>query len=325
MSPTRAALAVLLPLALTLAALPSPAQPPAKTFRIGLLGDTPGPQWDAFRKGMTERGWVEGQSFSIEGRWSQGHNDRLPALASELVRLQMDLIVAEGSTATLVAKKATSTIPIVMAISADPVGTGVVASLARPGGNVTGMASPSPQLTAKQVELLKEVVPGLARLAVLWNPNQPAHRVAMKEIDATAVMLKIKVLPVQARSAGELDGALETIVLQGAGGLLVVANPTMDGRQAKIAEFAAKHRLPAIYNKPQFAEAGGLLSYGPRYADFFLGAAGYVDKILRGARPGELPVEQPVNFELIVNLKTAKALALTVPPAVLLRADQVIQ
>ncbi|MBI4594101.1 MAG: ABC transporter substrate-binding protein, partial [Candidatus Rokubacteria bacterium] len=208
---------------------------------------------------------------------------------------------------------------------ADPVGTGLVASLARPGGNVTGSSSPSPQLTAKQIELLKEVVPRLSRLAVLWNPTSPAHPMALREIEAAAAALRVKVQRVGARSADELESAFSTITRQRPDGLLALGTPIFDAQQKKIADFATRTRLPAIFNKPLFAEVGGLMAYGARYADFFRHAAMYVDKILKGVTPGELPVEQPATFELIINLKTAKTLGVTIPPSLLLRADRVIQ
>ncbi len=321
----RPALLVVLLLTSLGAARSSHAQPTPRTPRVGILGDTSGPQWTAFRDGMRERGWIEGQSLELAWRWSEGTTDRLPALAAELVQLKVDVIVTEGGPATRAAKKATATIPIVMTIVADPVGTGLVASLARPGGNVTGSSSPSPQLTAKQIELLKEAVPRLSRLSVLWNPTSPAHPVALKEIEAAAAALRVSVQRVEARTAEELESAFAAITQQRPHGLLVLATPIFDAQQRRIADFAARSRLPAVFNKPLFAEAGGLMAYGARYADFFRHAATYVDKILNGAKPADLPVEQPARFELIINLRTAKALGLTIPPSLLLRADRVIE
>ena len=319
------ALVLTLALGILLAPLAADAQQAARVYRIGILGDTPGPQWKAFRQGLGDLGWIEGQSVEMEWRWSEGRFDRLPDLAAELVRLRVDIIVSEGSTATQAAKQATATIPIVMAIAADPIGFGLVASLARPGGNVTGSSSLSPQLTAKQMELLKEVVPGLSRLSVLGHLTNPAHQVALKEIEAAASVLRVKIQPVGAPGVDELEGAFSTIIGQRPGGLLVIPSPIFDAQQRRIADFATKSRLPAVYNKPLFAEAGGLMAYGAHYADFFRRAATYVDKILKGAKPGDLPVEQPTRFELVINLKTAKALGLTIPLSVLIRADQVIQ
>jgi len=325
MNVTRGVVAVVLALGLLFASFSSQAQPPARTPRVGILGDTPGPQWKAFREGMRDLGWIEGQNVELEWRWSEGTTDRFPGLAAELVRLRVDIIVTEGGPATRAAKKATATIPIVMTIVADPVGSGLVASLARPGGNVTGSASLSPQLTAKQVELLKEAVPRLSRLAVLWNPGSPAHPVALREIEAAAAALRVNVQTVGARSADELEGAFSTITGQRPDGLLVLGTPIFDAEQRRIAGFVTRTRLPAVFNKPLFVEAGGLMAYGARYADFFRRAATFVDKILKGAKPGDLPVEQPTHFELIINLKTAKALGLTLPPSLLVRADQVIE
>ena len=324
MNATPAVVAVALALAPFFAPFSSHAQPPVRTPRIGILGDTPGPQWTAFRDGMRERGWIEGQNVEMEWRWSEGTTDRLPDLASELVRLGADVVVTEGGPATRAAKKATATIPIVMTIVADPVGTGLVASLARPGGNVTGSASPSPQLTAKQVELLKEAVPRLSRLSVLWNPTSPAHPMALREIEVAAAVLRVKVQPLGARSTDELESAFATITGQRPQGLLVLGTPIFDAQQRRIADFATRTRLPAVFNKPLFAEAGGLMAYGARYADFFRHAATYVDKILKGAKPSDLPVEEPARFELVINLKTAKTLGVTIPPSLLLRADQII-
>ncbi len=294
-------------------------------YRIGILGDTLGPQWNAFRQELADLGWIEGKNVEMEWRWSEGTTARFPDLAGELVRLRVDVMVTEGGHATRAAKQATATIPIVMTIVADPVGIGLVASLARPGGNVTGSASTSPQLTPKQIELLKEVVPRLSRLSVLLDPGAQAHRVALREIEAAAPALRVKAQPVGARSADELESALSTIARQRPEGLLVLGTPIFDAQQRRIADFATKNRLPAVFNKPLFAEAGGLMAYGPRYADFFRRAATYVDKILKSAKPADLPVEQPTKFELVINLKTAKALGLTVPQSILIRADEVIK
>ena len=316
---------VALALHLLAAPLAAAAQQPAKVARIGILGETRGPQWETFRQGLRDLGYIEGQTIVLEWRWSEGRVEQFPALAADLVRLGVDIIVTEGGLASLAAKKATSAIPIVMAISADPVGIGLVPSLARPGGNITGMASLSPDLGAKQMEMLKEILPGLRRLAVLGNPAMPAHGLMLKEIEAAARTLRVDLHLVAARDATELDDAFLAMNRAHVRALIVMASPTFDAHQRRLADLTLKSRLPAAYNKTLFAEAGGLMAYGAVYLDFFRRAAAYVDKILKGAKPGDLPVEQPTKFELVINLKTAKALGLTIPQSVLIRADQVIQ
>jgi putative tryptophan/tyrosine transport system substrate-binding protein len=300
------------------------AQQPGEVRRIGVLGETPGPQWKAFRQALGELGYADGQSIALEWRWAEGQRGRFPDLAAELVRLRMDVIVAEGSSAIRAAKTATSTIPIVMTIAGDPVGMGLVSSLNRPGGNITGSSSLSPELYSKQIELLKELVPELTRIGVLWTGN-PEARLALKKIESAAEALGVHLHLVEAQREAELDSAFSVLTAARPAALLVVADPTFDSLQRQIADLAAKARLPAVYNKSLFAKAGGLLVYGAVYSEFFRRAAYYVDKILKGAKPADLPVEQPTKFELVINLKTAKALGLTVPPALLVRADEVIE
>jgi putative ABC transport system substrate-binding protein len=251
--------------------------------------------------------------------------ERIPELTADLLRLKVDVIVTEGTIETTSAKNATTEIPIVMATTADPVGTGLVVSLAHPGGNVTGSATTAPQLLGKQIELLNESVTGLSRLAVLRNPTNLAHRGGYEQVESGAVHLNIKVQAIDARDAPTLARAYSTIIALKPQALIVLADVVFDARQPEIAEFARASRLPAIYNKAAFAEAGGLMSYGARYEEFFRQAAKYVDRILRGAKPAELPVVLPTQFELVVNIKTARELAVRIPQSVLLRADRVIQ
>jgi len=314
-----------LALAVLAAPLANAAQQPGKLPLVGLLGDTAGSQWETFRQALRDLGYVEGRTIAIEGRYSEGNAARFPDLAAELVRLGADVIVTEGESATQAAKKATSTIPVVMAITADPVGRGLVASLARPGGNITGSMSLSFELTAKQMELLKETLPALTKLAILRAPG-PSHDLALRRhVEPAARALRVHLQFVEAQVPGELDKAFSTMNRERPDALLVLPNPMIDAQQRRIAGLTTQSRLPAVYNKPLFAQAGGLMAYGARYLDFFQRAATYVDKILKGAKPANLPVEQPTRFELVINLKTAKGLGLTIPRSILIRADQVIQ
>jgi putative ABC transport system substrate-binding protein len=311
---------------LALGALPpAGAQQEKKVVRVGILGDSMSGSWDIFRQALADLGWIEGRNTHFESRWAEGRNDRLPALADELARLKVDVIVSEGGISTLAAKKATGTIPIVMVIAADPVGIGLVASLSRPGSNVTGSASPSPQLASKQMQLLREVVPNLTRLSVIWIPANPAHLIALKELETAAVPFAIAIHRAGAPNASDLERAFSAITKQRSNALLILGTPIFDSRQTEIARFSIENRIPAMFNKPFFAEAGGLMTYGVRYADFFQQAAAYVDKILKGARPADLPVQQPDRFELVINLKTAKSLGIKVPQSILLRATRVIE
>jgi putative ABC transport system substrate-binding protein len=280
---------------------------------------------EAFRHGLRELGYVEGQNIVIESRWAEGNYDRLPGLAAELVGLKMDVIVAAAVPAIRAAKEATRTIPIIMATVVDPVATGLVASLARPGGNITGLSTMAPAVVGKQLEMLKQVVPDASRVAVLWNPANPGNAPQLREAEVAAKTFGLRLQPLEARNPNDFDGAFVMMTRQQAGGLIVLVDAMFNEHRTRIADLAAKGRLPAVYGLPEHAEAGGLMAYGASRPELFRRAATYVDKILKGAKPADLPVEQPTKFELVINAKTAKALGLTIPPSVLLRADQVIQ
>ena len=329
MTVTRAALAVVLTLGVLVAPLAAETQPPAKAPRIGFLGGaSPSAAshfLDAFRRGLRERGYVEGQNIVIEYRWAEGRQERLPGLAAELVGLKVDVIVAAITTAALAAKNVTTTIPIVMMVVNEPVRVGLVASLARPGGNITGLAAISDELWPKQLELLKEAVPMVSRVAVLWNPANFSHGPALKGIVVAARSLGMQPQLHEARGPDEFDSAFAAMTRARAGALLVVADTLFFLHRTRIADLAAKARLPAMYGSREHVEVGGLLAYAADYADLYRRGATYVDKILKGARPAGLPVEQPTKFELVINLKTAKALGLTIPRSVVLRANRVIE
>jgi len=307
------------------------AQQAGKVSRIGYLsagsGTSSNPRLiEAFRQGLRELGWVEGQNLVIEYRWAEGRFDRLPDLAAELVRLKVDLIVAAPAAPALAAKNATGTIPVVFMGAADPVGVGLVASLARPGGNVTGLSySVGSSIFAKDLELLKEAVPKVRRVAVLSNPANPGQPLAISYVKDAARSLGLQLQLVEARGPEDFDGAFAAMARERAGALFVLQDPAYISHRARLVGLAANNRLPTILTQREDAEAGGLMSYGPRLSDLWRRAATYVDKILKGAKPGDLPVEQPTKFELVINLKTAKALGLTIPPALLQRADEVIQ
>jgi len=278
-----------------------------------------------FWMAMRELGWMEGQNMVVEHRWGQSP-DQLGAAAAELVRLKVDVIVAIGTPAPLAARRATSAIPIVMVGAGDPVATGLVSSLAKPGGNVTGTSTYNPETTGKRLQLMKEVVPGLSRLAVLWNAANPVSALVVKEAKAAAqTSLGLQVQSVEVRGPDDVKTALPAVVSGGAGALFVADDPFLFQYRTRIADFAAQHRLPTMFSFRSFVDAGGLMSYGPIIADLTRRAAAYVDKILKGAKPADLPVEQPTKFELVINLKTAKANGLTIPPSALARADQIIQ
>jgi putative ABC transport system substrate-binding protein len=310
------------------APLGAQAQQPGKVYRVGFLWDNPA-VWphalEGFRQGLRDLGWVEGRNIVVEYRWAEGRFDRLPGLAEELVRLKVDIIVAPASIYAEAAKRATSTIPIVFASHADPIGTGHVDSLARPGGNITGLTVMMSETAAKSLELLKEAVPGLSRVAVVWDPATPSHRPALDAVEVRGRALGLQVQPLAVRGATEFDGAFSTIVRERASGVLVLSTPLFIGRARRLAELAMNHKLPTMFGPREHVEAGGLLSYSPDRADLYRRAAIYVDKILKGAKPADLPVQQATKFELVINMKTAKAIGLTIPPSFLLRADQVIQ
>src|SRR6266568_7374729 len=308
--------------------LPAGAQQAGKVYRVGFLWDSPA-VWphalEGFRQGLRDLGWVEGQNIVVEYRWAEGRFDRLPGLAEELVRLKVDVIVAPTSIYTGAAKRATSTIPIVFASHADPIGSGHVANLARPGANITGLTIIMSETMAKSLELLKAAVPGLARVAVLWDPATPSHGPGVKAVEATSQALGLRLQTLAVRSATEFDNTFAAISRERGGGVLVLSTPLFMGGARRLAELAMTYKLPTMFGPREHAEAGGLLSYGPDRADLYRRAATYVDKILKGAKPGDLPVQQAAKFELVINLKTAKALGLTIPPSLLGRADEVIQ
>ena len=312
--------------------LATEAQQATKTPRIGWLGfsspTTPSAVQllDAFREGLRERGWIEGQNIHIEYRGADGKAERYPDLAVELVRLQVDvLFTSSGEPAGFALKRATTMIPIVMAISTDPVGTGLVASLARPGGNVTGLTIVGTELAGKRLELLKAVVPRASRIAVLWNAAFPGKSLEMMETQAAARVLGVSLQSVEVRAPNDLPGAFSVIANANPDALITFADALTNTERKRIVDFALRSRLPMISEIRPFADEGGLMTYGPSVTDMLRRAATYVDKILKGAKPADLPIEQPTKFELVINLKTAKALGLTIPQSVLLRADEVIQ
>ena len=306
------------------------AQQPKKIAKVGFfLASTPAAaahNVEAFRQGMRELGYVEGKTFVLELRHGEGRAERLPELARELVGLKMDVIVASTDVAIAAVKRETQTIPIVMAISSDPVGTGFVASLARPGGNVTGNSTISPELSGKRLELLREVVPGLSRVAFLWNPDVRGAVLDYKETEGAAGSLGLQLQSLEVVRAEDFDRAFSAVTKERAQALIMpAANPVGFANRGQIASFAQKNRLPSMYAQREYVDAGGLMSYGPNTPDMFRRAATYVDKILKGTKPADLPVEQPMKFELVINLKTAKQIDLTIPPNVLARADTVIK
>jgi len=324
------ALVLVAALSFALAPLTADAQPPAKVPRIGLLSPfSPSDTvlWhQAFRLGLRDLGWVEGKNLSIEYRYAYGRSDRLPDLAADLVRLKVDIIVAAATTSgTLAAKNATTAIPIVMVAAGDPVASGLVESLARPGGNITGLSQMASEVAGKRLELLKEVVPKLSRVAVLWNPQGTTSPLSWKELQLPARQLGVQLHSLEVRSPNEFGKAFEDATKTRAGALAITPDPLFLTNLKRIADFAAKSRLPSMFHLREFVDSGGLMTYGPDRTDMFRRAATYVDKILKGAKPSDLPIEQPTKFELVINLKTAKALGLTIPQSLLLQADEVIQ
>ncbi len=311
--------------------LPINAGQAAKAHRIGFLSPSSPPDprtqrfFEAFRQGLRELGYVEGQNIAIESRWAEGKYDRLPGLAAELVRLKVDLIVTSAVPAIQAAKEATRTIPIVMAVVVDPVRTGFVANLARPEGNLTGLSTMAPELVGKQLEMLKEIVPRVSRVGLLWNPANAGNAPQLREGEVAARALGVRLQPLEARDSKEIDSAFAAMTRGRAGAVIVLVDVVLIDHRTRIADLAAKRRLPAVYGLREHAEAGGLMAYGPNIADMFRRAATYVDKILKGAKPADLPVEQPTRFELVINMKAAKALGITIPQSILIRADQVIQ
>jgi putative ABC transport system substrate-binding protein len=309
--------------------IPPPRVPEPKVPRVGVLFPSPppsrrSPNIDAFHEGLRGHGYVEGQTLALEWRFAESDN-QYPELAAELVQLGVDLIVTAGTPAALAAKAATSTIPIVMASSGDPVATGIVASLARPGGNITGLSSLTSLMDGKRLSLLRELIPGIARVAILSNPANPLSALSVRATEASAHASGIQLSVVEARAPDEFAPAFETVLRGRAEALIELPDNFFATQQARILEFAAQHRLPAMHHRTEFVTAGGLMAYGPNLPDLYRRSAAYIDKILKGARPADLPVEQPTKFDLAINLKTAQALALAIPQAVLLQATEVIQ
>jgi putative tryptophan/tyrosine transport system substrate-binding protein len=309
--------------------LPASAQQAKKVARIGYLvsafpSSTPA-RIEAFRQGLRELGYVEGKNIVIEWRYAEEKPDRLPALATELVRLKVDVIVTTGTLVTRVAKEATVTIPIVMANDTDPVSNGFVASLARPGGNITGLSTLAPELSGKRLELLKEIIPKLSSVAVLGTSTGPGNAQNLKETEVAAAALGVKIQYLDVLSPKDIETAFRAASKARADAVLLLASSVFTSQRTQVVDLAVKNRLPATYNRPEYVEDGGLMTYGPSINDLFRRAATYVDKILKGAKPADLPVEQPTKFEFIINLKAAKQIGLTIPPNVLARADKVIK
>jgi ABC-type uncharacterized transport system substrate-binding protein len=321
-------LAVVLAVGLTLAPLAAEAQPAGKVWRIGVL--SPGvpadsPPLEAFRQGLHGLGYIEGRNTIIDEQFAGDRNERLGDLARDLVLARVDVIFAINTPAALAAKKATKTIPIVVTRVSDPIGAGLVASLAYPGGNVTGLSTVSPELSGKRLELLREALPGVQRVTVLWNSANIGHTANVREMEAAGPRLRLAVSALEVRGEQDVSTAIQTAVNTRAGALVVIDDLVISSHQSRILAIASKYKLPVISQFREFCEAGGLMAYGPNNAEMFRRAAFFIDKILKGAKPADLPVEQPTKFELVINLKTAKALGLTIPQALLQRADQVIE
>jgi ABC-type uncharacterized transport system substrate-binding protein len=308
------------------------AQQTGKVPRVGYLSvfssSNPYPPSEAFWQGLHDLGWVEGKNIAIERRFAEGNARRLPDLAAELVRLRVDLIFAESTPAARAVKQATTTIPIVFSPIADPIGSGLVANLARPGGNITGITFMAPELGGKRLELLKQAVPGMTRVGVLLRPGDPSEatvKSVLEQTEAAARALGVQLLRLEAQGPNDFDRVFAAMSRERVGGLILIPSAMFIDERRRIVNVVVKDRLPAMFYFREFAEVGGLMSYGPNFRELFRRAATYVDKILKGAKPGDLPVEQPTKFELVINLKTAKALGLTIPPSLLGRADEVIQ
>jgi putative ABC transport system substrate-binding protein len=305
------------------------AQEPTGVPRIGYLAASPPTaspaRTEAFRHGLRELGYVEGKNILIEYRWADGKVDRLPDMAADLARLKVDVIVTAGPTVVPSAKKATSTIPIVMTFDTDPIGNGFVASLARPGGNITGLSTLSPELNGKQLELLKEIAPRLFRVAILGTSGRPGHAQSLKELEAAAASFKLQLEFFDVEKPKDIELAFREARSARADAVLALGSAVLNSHRRQVAELSVKNRLPGIYDRSEFVEDGGLFSYGVSLSDLHRRAATYVDKILKGAKPADLPVEQPTKFDLVINLKAAKQIGLTIPPHMLARADRVIE
>jgi putative ABC transport system substrate-binding protein len=311
------------------APLPIAAQSPARTPRVGVLSGgsaaTSAARNEALRQGLRELGYVEGKSIVLDYRYADGRGERLAALAAELVRLNADVIVTSGDHPIRAVRQATQTIPIVVAVAGDLVGPGHAASLARPGGNITGFTTAGPEAGVKRLELLKAAVLSVSRIGVLWNPSNVVNVAALKEMKVAASTLGVQLLPLDVSRPDDLDGAFRAASRERTESLIVFADTVLVTHRARIVDFAARNRLPAMYSNQDYMDAGGLMFYGPSVADMYRRSASYVDKILKGAKASDLPIEQPTKFELMINLKTAGAMGLTIPQSLLLRADQVIQ
>lgn len=307
-------------------ALAAPARCQERVPRIGFISETRAadPFLTAFREGLHDLGYVEGRNVVVETRYAQGVLERVPGFATELVRARVDVLVVGGTVSAKSAGEATARVPIVFALAGDPVGSGIVSSLGRPGGNITGISNLSPGLLPKQLELLRMAAPRVSRIGIVYNPANPATAPALEETREAARSMAVELQVLEVRRPDELSSALAVLDRWHAGALIAVSDPVVGSRLRDLSREAMRHRLPAMYSRREFVEVGGLLAYGPSYEDNYRRAATYVDKILKGARPGDLPVEQPTRFELVVNRKTARALGLTLPPALLLRADRVI-
>src|SRR5215831_19060533 len=310
-------------------ALPAEAQQPGRVRRIGFLGVSSSSAYsgyiDAFRKSLRDLGYVEGQNIAIEYLYGDGKSDRLADLSADLIRRKVDVILVSGSLAISALKNATKTIPIVMTSVEDPVAQGFVGSLAKPGGNITGLTNLAPELSGKRLELVKETLPKIDRVAVLWDPNGPGPAVAFKETQAVAPSMNLQLQSLQVRSPNDFEGAFKTATAERSGALIVLQSFLINAYRQRIVDLARTHRLPGMYTQIDYVTLGGLMSYAPSYTDIYRRAAIYVDKILKGAKPSDLPVEQPTKFEFIINLKAAKQIGLTIPPNVLTRADKVIR
>jgi putative ABC transport system substrate-binding protein len=302
------------------------AQQPAKAFRIGYLsGSNFDAREEAFRQGLRDLGYIEGQNIVIEWRFAKGEEDRLAALAGELAHLKVDVIVTDGTRVTRAAKNAAQSIPIVMASDGDPVGTGHVVSLARPGGNITGLTNIHPGLSGKRLEVLKETLPGMSRVGVIWNSQNPQSLAGFKETQSAAGALGVQVESQEVRDRADFERVFQAFVKSRARAVTVLSDSVMFSHRRPLVELAAKHKLPTMHTQSGWVETGGLMSYGTHFPNSWRRAATYVDKILKGAKPADLPVEQPTKFEFVVNLKTAKQIGLKIPPNVLARADRVIR
>ena len=319
---------IIVALVLPLLTRPAHAQRTSKIPRVALLWDSPTMfpfAIDALRLGLRDLGWIEGENFVLEYRWSEGRFERLAELAEDLARRNVDVIIAPSSIYAEAARRATATIPIVFVSHADPLGSGHVESLARPGNNITGLSLLMTETNAKAVEILKEAVPKLSSLAVVFDPATPSHQPGLQAIEAAGVALGVRILPRPVRVATDFETAFDAIAADRADAVLVLSTPLFIASAERLAALAIKHKLPSLFGPKEHTTAGGLLSYSPDRADLWRRGAGYVDRILKGARPSELPVQQPTKFDLAINLKTANALGLTIPPTLLARADEVIE